>query len=135
MLNEERRNVRIRVVNSNTGNIVRNEEILTSELLSRVACAFATKDSIVIALSADSFYYFYINGESYFCSVINDIEIINFFEDVLSGAYDYARDAYHIQYGRVMTLLQPRHDPKYTELLTCINNIWSTRYYRIAYGY
>lgn len=133
-MNEERRNVRIRVVNSNTGNIVRSEEILTTELLSRIVCEFATKDSIVIASSENSFYYFYINSKSYFCSVINDSEIINFFEEVLSGVYDYARDAYHIQYGRVMTLLQSRHNPKYTELLTYINNIWNTRYYRIAYG-
>lgn len=133
MLNEERRNVRIRVIDFNTGAIVRSEEILSGESLSRIACRFATKDTTVIASVDNSFYCYYINVDDFLCSSINDIEIISFFEDVLSGVYDYARDAYHIQYGRVIGLLQLRHNYKHTVLLACINNIWNTRYYRIAY--
>jgi hypothetical protein len=133
MLNEERRNVRIRVIDSNAGAIVRSEEILSGESLSRIACRFAAKDTTVIASVYNSFYCYYINGDDFLCSAINDIEIISFFEEVLSGVYDYARDAYHIQYGRVIGLLQSRHNSKHTVLLACIDNIWNTRHYRIAY--
>lgn len=134
MFNEERSCVRIRVVDSNTGEIIRSKEILSSELLSRIACKEVIKDSTVVVSSDNIFYCFYINGETYFCSVAHDSVIINLFEEVISGAYDYARDAYHIQYGRVIALLAPLYELKYTELLTCIDNIWNTRYYRIAYG-
>ena len=54
---------------------------------------------------------------------------LEFFNNVINGLYDNARDAYHIQYGRVMALLQSYGEPDTTELLTCIDNIWETRYY------
>ena len=79
MINTDRHNVRILVINSNTGKIVRNEEILTDKLLSRIARRYATKESIVITSIDDSIYCFYINNESYFCKANNDIVIINFF--------------------------------------------------------
>lgn len=133
MFNEERRYIRIRVIDSNTGNIVRSEEILTDETLSRIACRFATKETIVIATREDnSFYCFYITGESYYCSLINDSAIINFFEEVLSGLYDNARDSFHIKYGRVATLCQYINNTdssKCDELLTCVDNLWNVRYY------
>ena len=78
------------------------------------------------------FYCFYINGEPYFCAVLIDIEIINFFEEVLTGLYDDARDSFHIKYGRVSTLCQRNGivaSSKYDELLTCIDNLWNVRYY------
>lgn len=132
MINTERHNVRILVVNSNTGNIVRNEEILTDELLSRIACRFSTKEYIVITSTDDSIYCFYINGEPYFCNVNNDIAIINFFDEVLMGLYDNARDSFHIKYGRVATLCQcigNKGTSKYHDILTCIDNLWNVRYY------
>jgi hypothetical protein len=132
MINEEKNNVRIYVINSNTGHIVRSESILTNESLTIVAKRYYTKDSIVITLIPYSFYCFYISGESYFCESTKDIEIINFFKDVLSGLYDNARDSFHIEYGRVVTICKFIHTVvpgKYDTLLSCIDNIWETRYY------
>lgn len=133
MFNNVRCYVRIRVIDSNTGKIVRSEEILTDKALSKIACRFAIKESIIIATRDDnSFYCFYINGELHYCSLINDSAIINFFEEVLSGLYDDARDSFHIKYGRVATLCQCIHgadSSKCDELLTCIDNLWNVRYY------
>lgn len=133
MFNDGRRYVRIRLIDSNTGNIVISEEIWTDETLSKIARIFATKEYIVIATRDDnSFYCFYISGEIYYCSLINDNAIINFFEEVLSGLYDNARDSFHIKYGRVSALCQcidNTDSSKYDELLTCVDNLWNVRYY------
>ena len=58
MINEEIRKVRIRIIDCNTGNIVRSEEVITGESISRIACRFATKESIVIASTDNSFLLF-----------------------------------------------------------------------------
>lgn len=133
MFNDGRRYVRIRLIDSNTGNIVISEEIWTDETLSKIARIFATKEYIVIATRDDnSFYCFYISGEIYYCSLINDNAIINFFEEVLSGLYDNARDSFHIKYGRVSALCQyidNTDSSKCDELLTCVDNLWNVRYY------
>lgn len=132
MIKEESDNVRIRVINSNTGNIVRSEELLTSESLITIAKRYATKESIVITSIPNIFYCFYIKGKVYLCEAINDSVIIEFFEEVLNGLYDDARDSFHIEYGRVATISQYVNtvDPsKYDDLLTCLDNIWETRYY------
>lgn len=135
MFNEARRYVRIRVIDSNTGKIVRSEEIFIDEALSKIVSRFATKEYIVIATRDDnSFYCFYISGESYYCTPINDSAIINLFEEVLSGLYDFARDSFHIKYGRVATLCQYNDNAdssKCDELLTCVYNLWNVRYYTI----
>lgn len=131
MVKEEQDIVRIYVVNSNTGHIVRSESILTNEPLIKIAERYKTKDSIVITV-ASNFYCFYITDGGYFCEATNDILIIDFFKEVLGGLYDNARDSFHIEYGRVATLWQPINgadSSKYEELLNCINNIWETRYY------
>lgn len=136
MINEEKYEVIIHVVNSNTGRVVRSEAILTNETLITIAERYATKDSIVITLIPNSFYCFYIKDGAYFCEAINDILIIDFFEDVLGGLYDNARDSFHIEYGRVSALWQPISgvdSSKYVELLNCIDNIWETRYYSRYY--
>lgn len=130
-MKEEKYNVRIYVVNSNTGHVVRSEFMLTNEALITIAERYKTKDSIIITLIPDSFYCFYITDEAYFCEATNDILIIDFFKDVLGGLYDDARDSFHIEYGRVSSLWQPISDvdSRYVELLNCIYNIWETRYY------
>lgn len=132
MFNEEKDKVKIYVINSNTGHVVRSECILTNDSLITVAKRYTTKDSIVITLIHNSFYCFYISGEAYFCESTKDIEIINFFKDVLSGLYDNARDSFHIEYGRVLEICKFVKDvapSKYDTLLSCIDNIWETRYY------
>ena len=135
MINEEKDNVRICVINSNTGHIVRTEIISTNDSLITVAKRYNTKDSIVITLTPNSFYCFYISGEAYFFEP-KDVEIINFFIDVISGLYDNARDSFHIEYGRVITICKFVNTvvpSKYDTLLACIDNIWETRYYSRYY--
>jgi hypothetical protein len=131
MINEEKDKVQIYVINSNTGHIVRSDSIITNESLITIAKRYATKDSIVI-VSVSNFYCFHIKNESYFCEATNDIVVIDFFKEVLSGLYDNARDSYHIEYGRVVTITQQIEavdTGKYVALLDCIDNIWETRYY------
>lgn len=130
-IKEEKNNVKIYVINSNTGHIVRSESVITNEPLITIAKRYATKDVIVI-VSITNFYCFYIKGKSYYCEAANDNVIIDFFEEVLSGLYDNGRDSYHIEYGRVATICKYTNTvdhSKYDILLTCIDNIWETRYY------
>lgn len=132
MINEEKDNVRIFVINSNTGHIVRSETIFTNGSLITVAKRYATKDSIVIASISNVFYCYYIRGKGYLCDVTNYNVVINFFDNVLSGVYDNARDSFHIEYGRVATMCQYVNNVdtcKYNVLLNCIDDIWETRYY------
>lgn len=131
MFNVEKEHVKIYVINSNTGHIVRSETLLTNEELITIAERYTTKDSIVIT-TVSNFYCFCFTDGAYFCAVPKDILIIDFFKEVLSGLYDNARDSFHIEYGRVATLWQPINDEnisKYETLLNCIDDIWETRYY------
>jgi hypothetical protein len=129
MFNEEKDDVKIYVINSNA---VRSEYILTSETLITVAKRYATKDSIVVASISDVFYCFYIKRKVYLCDTTANMELINFFNDVIGGLYDNARDSFHIKYGRVATLCESVNTvdhSKYDAILTCIDDIWETRYY------
>lgn len=132
MFNEEKDNVKIYVINSNTGHVVRSEDILTSESLITVVKRYATKDSIVVTSISDIFYCFYIKREVYLCDTTTNMELINYFKDVIEGLYDNARDSFHITYGRVATLCEAINTvdhSKYDAILTCIDDIWETRYY------
>lgn len=136
MINEEKDNVRICIINSNTGHIVRSEIVLTNDSLITTAKRFATKDCIVITSISNAFYCYYIRGKAYLCDDTNYNVVINFFDDVLSGLYDNGRDAFHIEYGRVETMCQYVNNVdscKYDVLLNCIDNIWETRYYSRYY--
>lgn len=132
MINEEKDKVKIYVINSNTGYIVRSECILTNDSLITVAKRYSTKDSIVITSISNAFYCYYIRGKAYLCDATNYNVVINFFDDVLSGLYDNGRDAFHIEYGRVITMckfVKTVVPSKYDTLLACIDDIWETRYY------
>lgn len=120
------------VISENTGLIIRHAIVNTPEPLLEKVKRYANEDSIVIASMNSSVYFFYIKGESYLITTNTpaSFELIKIFKDVLLGVYDNARDAYHIQYGRVMALLQCSGEYYSVELLTCIDNIWNTRYYR-----
>lgn len=131
-MNEEISRVKVVVINSNTGHIVRSEVICTGEPLLTIIKRYRTKDSIVIASLDNIYYCFYIKDESYIFSTSVSVELIEFFKDVLAGLYDNARDSFHIQYGRVATLCQSIDNvdySKYEVILNCINDIWETRYY------
>lgn len=132
MINEEKDNVQIYVINSNTVHVVRSERILTNESLITVAKRYATKDSIVVASISDVFYCFHINREAHFCGTVTNAELIDFFKEVIDGLYDNARDSFHIKYGRVATLcesIDSVNPSKYDPILSCIDDIWETRYY------
>lgn len=120
------------VINSNTGNIVRKELIISGYTLMGLAKKYATKESIVITSTDKRIYCVYAQGEFYEFTTTNSpytIELIEFFNDVSLGLYDNARDAYHIRYGRVVTLLQFTDECPFIDILECIDNIWNTRYY------
>lgn len=131
-MNEEISRVKVVVINSNTGHIVRSEVICTDESLLTIIKRYRTKDSIVIASLDNIYYCFYIKDESYIFSTSVSVELIEFFKDVLDGVYDNSRDSFHIQYGRVATLCQFIDNvdySKYETILNCIDDIWETRYY------
>jgi hypothetical protein len=131
-MNEEINRVKVVVINSNTGHIVRSEALYTDESLLTIVQRYSTKDSIVTASIDNTCYCFYIKDELYIFSTSISVELIEFFKDVLGGLYDNARDSFHIQWGRVATLCQQINDvcySKYEAVLNCIDDIWETRYY------
>lgn len=132
MFNEEKDNVKIYVINSNTGHIVRSEALYTDESLLTIVQRYSTKDSIVTVSIDNTCYCFYIKDELYIFSTSISVELIEFFKDVLGGLYDNARDSFHIQWGRVATLCQQINGvdySKYEVILNSIDDIWETRYY------
>lgn len=131
-MNEEINRVKVVVINSNTGHIVRSEALYTDESLLTIVQRYSTKDSIVTVSIDNTCYCFYIKDELYIFSTSISVELIEFFKDVLGGLYDNARDSFHIQWGRVATLCQQINDvdySKYEVILNSIDNIWGTRYY------
>lgn len=131
-MNEEINRVKVVVINSNTGHIVRSEVLYTHESLLTIVQRYSTKDSIVTVSIDNTCYCFYIKDELYIFSTSISVELIEFFKDVLGGLYDNARDSFHIQWGRVATLCQQINDvdySKYEVILNSIDNIWETRYY------
>lgn len=130
-MNEEINRVKVVVINSNTGHIVRSEVSYTSEFILTIVKRYRTKDSIVIASIDNICHCFYIKSKLYVFNASNAIELIDFFKDVLGGVYDNARDSFHIQYGRVATLCSMNNLDirKYEDVLNCIDDIWETRYY------
>lgn len=130
-MNEEINRVKVVVINSNTGHIVRSEVRYTSEFILTIVKRYRTKDSIVIASIDNICHCFYIKSKLYVFNASNAIELIDFFKDVLGGVYDNARDSFHIQYGRVATLCSMNNLDirKYEDVLNCIDDIWETRYY------
>ena len=131
-MNEEINRVKVVVINSNTGHIVRSEALYTDESLLTIVQMYSTKDSIVTVSIDNTCYCFYIKDELYIFSTSISAELIEFFKDVLGGLYDNARDSFHIQWGRVATLCQQINDvdySKYEVILNSIDDIWGTRYY------
>lgn len=131
-MNEEINRVKVVVINSNTGHIVRSEALYTDESLLTIVQMYSTKDSIVTASIDNTCYCFYIKDELYIFSTSISAELIEFFKDVLGGLYDNARDSFHIQWGRVAILCQQINGvdySKYEVILNSIDYIWETRYY------
>lgn len=64
-MNEEINRVKVVVINSNTGHIVRSEALYTDESLLTIVQMYSTKDSIVTASIDNTCYCFYIKDELY----------------------------------------------------------------------
>ena len=119
---------KIKIINNNTGFLCGDITAVTEVSISSIVQDYATEDVTILVQGADSFC-LYWDGKYFFKSSMIKHCYLEFFHNVINGLYDYARDAYHIQYGRVMELLQINGESDSVELLTCIDNIWNTRYY------
>ena len=119
---------KIKIINNNTGFLCEDITAVTEVSMSSIVQDYATEDVTILVEGADLFC-LYWDGKYFFKSSMIKHCYLEFFHNVINGLYDYARDAYHIQYGRVMELLQINGEYDSVELLTCIDNIWNTRYY------
>lgn len=117
----------------NMGHLCEDITAVTEVSISSITQDYAIEDRTVLVYGADLFC-LYWNGKYFFKSSMIKYCYLEFFNNVIKGLYDNARDAYHIQYGRVMALLQSYGEPDTTELLTCIDSIWNTRYYTILFN-
>lgn len=136
-MNEENNLVKFYVINENTGYIVRHEIVNTDEELEKLVNRYYTAGYVVVTSIDDNAYCFYIKGEVYTFiknSTSAGVELIEFFKDTLAGLYDNARDAFHIEKGRVATMLaiysiKGIDGGTVDVILSCLDNIWRTRYY------
>lgn len=119
---------KIKIIDNNTGHLYGDITAVTEVSISSIVQDYILEDTTVLVCGAGLFS-LYWNGKYFFKASMIKYCYLEFFNNVINGLYDNARDAYHIQYGRVMTLLQSYGEPDTTELLTCIDNIWETRYY------
>lgn len=119
---------KIKIIDNNTGCLQGDITVAIEMPIFSIVQEYVTEDITILVQKTDLFC-LYWNGKYFFKSSMIKYCYLEFFHNVINGLYDNARDAYHIQYGRVMTLLQSYGDFDATELLTCIDNIWETRYY------
>lgn len=119
---------KIKIIDNNTGRLCGDITAITEVSISTIIQGYSSEDATVLVCGADLFC-LYWNCKYFFKSSMINNCYLEFFHNVINGLYDNERDAYHIQYGRVMALLQSYGEPDTTELLTCIDNIWGTRYY------
>lgn len=119
---------KIKIIDNNTGGLRGDITAVTEVPISSIVQDYILEDATVLVCGADLFC-LYWNGKYFFKSSMIKHRYLEFFHNVINGLYDNARDGYHIQYGYVMALLQSYGEPDITELLTCIDNIWETRYY------
>lgn len=120
----------IKVINNETGYLCNEFTITSEESIFDIAKRYVLDRRTAL-----------VQGKHWFCVCCNNEyyvglsrtrnRYLEFFNDVIQGAYDNGRDAYHIRYGRVMEWLQLTDAVDTTELLNCIDNIWIMRYYAI----
>ena len=137
MINEEKNNVYIYVINDNTGHICNHLSISTEKSVFDIAQKYESKDRTVLVKKYNDVYCFCIKGEFYILTtntVLNKV-LLEFIDDVLAGLYDHARDAFHIEMGKVLTLfkfvLGTYDDSAIDIIINWLSNIWVTRYYSI----
>lgn len=118
----------IKIIDNNKACLCGEITAVTEVSISSIVQDYISEDTTVL-VSGDDLFCLYWNDKYFFKSSMIKHCYLEFFNNVINGLYDNARDAYHIQYGRVMALLYSYGEPDTTELLTCIDNIWETRYY------
>lgn len=71
-------------------------------------------------------------------NIVNSINerYISLYQDVNNGLYDYARDAFHIEIGKLAMLLmlsdiENKESEEYK--IEVLQGIWEARYYKLAY--
>lgn len=119
---------KIKIIDNNTGGLRGDITAVTEVSISSIVQDYISEDTTVL-VRGDDLFCLYWNDKYFFKTSMLKHCYLEFFNNVINGLYDYARDAYHIQYGRVMELLYSYGEPDTIELLTCIDNIWETRYY------
>lgn len=119
---------KIKIIDNNTGGLCGDITAVTEVSISSIVQDYISEDATVL-VRGDDLFCLYWNDKYFFKSSTLKHCYLEFFNNVINGLYDNARDAYHIQYGRIMELLYRYGEPDTTELLTCIDNIWETRYY------
>ena len=119
---------KIKIIDNNTGRLCGDITAVTELSVFSIAQEYAIENRTVLVIGDDLFC-LYWNDKYFFKSSMNRHCYLEFFYDVINGLYDNARDAYHIQYGRVIELLQSQGEHDTAELIMCIDNIRETRYY------
>lgn len=71
-------------------------------------------------------------------NIVNSIneQYISLYQDVNNGLYDYARDAFHVEIGKLAMLLmlsdiENKESEEYK--IEVLKGIWEARYYQLAY--
>lgn len=118
----------IKIIDNNTGRLCGEITAVTEVPISSIVQDYISED-VTVLVCGDDLFCLYWNDKYFFKSSMISHCYLEFFYDVINGLYDNARDAYHIQYGRVIELLQSYGEHDTAELIMCIDNIWETRYY------
>lgn len=118
----------IKIIDNNTGRLCGEVTAVTEVPISSIVQDYISED-VTVLVCGDDLFCLYWNDKYFFKSSMISRRYLEFFYDVINGLYDNARDAYHIQYGRVIELLQSQGEHDTAELIMCIDNIWETRYY------
>lgn len=121
-------NFNIKIIDNNTGRLCEEITAVTEVSISSIVQDYISEYATVL-VCGDDLFCLYWNSKYFFKSSMINHFYLEFFHNVINGLYDDTRDGYHIQYGRVMTLLYSYGEPDIAELLTCIDDIWVTRYY------
>lgn len=119
---------KIKIIDNNTGCLCGDITAVTEVSIASIVQDYISED-VTVLVCGDDLFCLYWNDKYFFKSTMNKHFYLEFFYDVINGLYDNARDAYHIQYGRVIELLRSYGELDITELIMCIDNIWETRYY------
>lgn len=134
---EAQRGVKVHtfVYSAYTGRCVYNFLQRTNELLEPIAERYINPDYFLVLVKCDRLkeccLCFY--GKTYMIDLTSTKyrdRMINLLNDVTSGVYDNARDAFHIEYGHVLALMEEEEVDTDMEIdiLQMLYCLWELRY-------